>query len=71
MSYKLIRWIDSTLRKNTRDTLKVERRNKAMRKMKRSRDPESKGGEHASRERLLNALVRSSCRQHLTGVFVI
>lgn len=69
MSYKLIRWIDSTLRKNTRD--KVERRNKGMRKMKRSRDPESKGGEHASRERLLNALVRSSCRQHLTGVFVI
>lgn len=71
MSYKLIRWIDSTLRKNTRDTLKVERRNKGMRKMKRSRDPESKGGEHASWERLLNALVRSSCRQHLTGVFVI
>lgn len=71
MSYKLIRWIDSTLRKNTRDTLKVERRNKGMRKMKRSRDPESKRGEHASRERLLNALVRSSCRQHLTGVFVI
>lgn len=71
MSYKLIRWIDSTLRKNTQDTLKVERRNKGMRKMKRSRDPESKGGEHANRERLLNALVRSSCRQHLTGVFVI